>query len=777
MLPIIKRFSWLALLTGGLQGSMAFSLLGPVNEAYQVPVIGYNLPEDVGAPKNYGQEYRRNTPVLYYTCDANFWDYFGARGVAEIDKAFAAFNRLTNVSKMSADLSEYPFAARRRNWKAESLALLDLKSWTMWMIIEQLGLAEPDRYVWTLHDRWLQPNTTCPLGELYLVIKRNFDPILGTSLDQLKPTSYINGVLYSYIIPEYCNAPLPPQAWGQAVPVDALAETFTAIASGFGYNQQFTYSPFGAYFTGLTRDDVGGLRYLLRTNNMNIESAGPNTFTLITNTVPQLLTTSNLTLLAAQAYTNDAAPLQALFPNLVVLSTSNYFTNIDITNVVAFFTNYPWDPIGTAAHLGFATNITPTIATRFVHSFGNLFGLVATSNGWVTVPMVTLPTETNGQLLVTVQLTSVALTNAPWMPFGTTNFVTNSFSTTFLTNTIVGEYIIVPTNSCEIAILHSQLTNFITFTNVILSATNFAPTGPGGVTNAGTVLSYDVQEISYFTNHTFVIYPVICDSTNVAVRQGVEKITFIRRDYDSLLTRFFIPITNEYVLNAVTNFQLIPNYVRRTVTAPDFLFTAQDLTAGPDARPYSPGSLRSIIFATNGAYAGIAGPGTIETPTLFTFNNVGPLYLNFGMLNTNAFLNELQQSRYYSWGSFDGTTNAPVVYPNDASVTDMEVQVLVQVSPPYLPAGTVGVAYAAQLQVLASTEFWQAPPPAWPKFFLAPNSPGLPPGLQISEGGAITGVPQASGVLPKTFDFVVRIMDSQGHKVDRSYAIRIDGAH
>src|SRR5262249_29387751 len=58
MLRLSKRLFSLALLAAGLQPSFAFVLLGPCNEAYQVPTIGYNLPTDIGAPKNLGEEYR-----------------------------------------------------------------------------------------------------------------------------------------------------------------------------------------------------------------------------------------------------------------------------------------------------------------------------------------------------------------------------------------------------------------------------------------------------------------------------------------------------------------------------------------------------------------------------------------------------------------------------------------------------------------------------------------------------------------------------------------------
>jgi len=776
MLPTLKRLSWTALLAASVQVSLGFSLLGPVNEAYQVDVIGYNLPGDIGAPKNLAQEYRRNTPVLYYTCDANFWDFFGARGVAEVDKAFAVFNALPKASDMSADLHEYPLQSRRTNYRAEALFLYDIKSWVMCLMLEQLGLAEPDRYTWALHNRYLLPNTQCPFGETYLIVKRNFDPFLGTSYDQLKPTSYVNGSLLSYQIIEYCNAPLPPQAWCQPVPVDAEADLYSSVAALFGFNELFLYSPYGAFFQGLTRDDVGGLRYLLSTNNMNVESAGPNTLTLVTNPVPTLLVTSNLTLLAAQSLTNDAPTLQGLFPNLVVLSSSNWFTNVYITNTTPYFTNHPWDPVGTAPQLEFATNVTPTVETRYQHTFGNVLRLIPTPSGWVTRPLVTSP-QNNGMSWVTIETTSVAISNNPWAPVGSTLILTNTSYLTYQTNDVVGDYVILPTNMCEIAILASQLTNVLTYTNPIVAATNIGviSTNVGGLTNAGTVLYFAQNYITYFTNHIFVILPVICEQTNVALRQGIEKISFVRRDYDSLLNRFFMPITNEYTLNAVTNNTIIPQKVRRVVTQPDFLFTARDITAGPAQRPYTPAVLRDINFSTNNnnAYPGLAGPGTIEPQTTFTFNNVGPLYYNAGLIDTNAFLTELDQVTEFIWGSFDGTTNVPVIYPNDVSITDMENQVLVQVSPPYLPAGVVGVEYSANLYVQASTSNWQ-PGPDGPTFELAPGSPGLPPGLQIMRdtngSGLIYGYPSAEG----TYDFVIRVADSLGHNVDRSFAITIN---
>jgi hypothetical protein len=534
------------------------------------------------------------------------------------------------------------------------------------------------------------------------------------------------------------------------------------------------------FFTGLTRDDVGGLRYLLRANNMNIEDSGQNTVALITNAIPQLLVTSNLALLSSQAYTNNAAALQALYPNLQILSTSNYFTNVFLTNFIPIFTNFPWDQVGTAAHLAFITNVTPVVETLYQHSVGNVVTLTNAHGRLAFVPLPSIPAAPR-RAWVTLETSSVAFSNTPFGSPGTGLVTTNSSDVTFLTNAFTGDYVILDSNLCDIAILNSQLTNVLTFTNPVALATNsLILTNSSGFTNAGTVFSFTENEIFYFTNHTFVILPITCESNNVAIRQGVEKINFIRRDYDSLLSRFFTPITNEYVLNAVTNYALYPQRVHRAVLVPDILITAQDLAAPDGAPPATPAAARNINFTTNnnGAYIGLAGPGLIETPvganpagTIFTFDKVGPIFLNgpLLLLNTNAFLDELTHSPAFTWGSFDGTTNPPVIYPNDVSVFDIENQVLIQVTPFFFPDAVVGTYYSVQLQSQGSTPNWKAPY-SWA---LAPTSAGMPPGLSITTGsggkGLISGTPFQDGF----FDFVIQVTDAEGRKVLRSYSIKV----
>src|SRR5882724_11035675 len=81
MLSFLKKVAVLAALVAGVQSSQGFALLGPYNEAYQVLAIGYQwntyttlggIPggvtgySSVGGPKNIAEEYRRNTPTMYY---------------------------------------------------------------------------------------------------------------------------------------------------------------------------------------------------------------------------------------------------------------------------------------------------------------------------------------------------------------------------------------------------------------------------------------------------------------------------------------------------------------------------------------------------------------------------------------------------------------------------------------------------------------------------------------------------------------------------------------
>lgn len=264
------------LLLGSLPGR-AFSLLGPFS-GWQSPELGYNVPNggnEYGGPRLRGDEYRLSTPVVTYGIDGSFLEFFGVEGALAVDSAFALFNNLTNVSAFSSTLEEFPLKADGINPSARALGLVDLKTQLLSQILATLGLTSPERWCWSLRARYLV-NTT----PSYSVVNFNYDPISG------RPSRYINGSLYSYVIREIYNGDGTVSFYdAREVPVDS-ANPMVTLASTISVNFQETsddrvvraLSPSGRYFTGLTRDDAGGLRYLYHPANRNYEGAPAGSF-------------------------------------------------------------------------------------------------------------------------------------------------------------------------------------------------------------------------------------------------------------------------------------------------------------------------------------------------------------------------------------------------------------------------------------------------------------------------------------------------------------------
>ena len=182
---------------------------------------------DLGGPKNLGEGYRRNAQFYYYACDANFINFFGSDGLVAITNAFYILNScLSNVD--TNQLTDFPLNSQAINFEASALGLVDLKSLTLGAMVEQMGLADPVRFAWTLHDRKLPTGAQCPDYE-YLVVQRNYD-ITASPLNQLQYSPYVNGTLYSYFIQEICPAPGTVQAVSVPVQVDPSQNIFTAVA-------------------------------------------------------------------------------------------------------------------------------------------------------------------------------------------------------------------------------------------------------------------------------------------------------------------------------------------------------------------------------------------------------------------------------------------------------------------------------------------------------------------------------------------------------------------
>ena len=780
---MIKTFFCALLLVTAWQRAQGFALLGPMpatppadlsvalpttfGDVWQVNILGYDAGYfvsifpggpvwlgDLGGPKNIGEGYRRNDPVLYYAYDQNFSQFYGVQGEAAADQAFAIMNNFftnhpTGVDGYSPNLTEFPFNSQSFNGTAVGLYLTDLKSVTLHLLVEQMGLTEPERYTWTLEDRFLPPGGTCPFDEEYIVVQRN---LATTDLPLTAPETgtlyspYVNNILYTYGIAEDCSIPSGSSiAWNATTEPFAVNQggpEFTAVAANNNDGEE-NLGPgggleIGGFYTGLTEDDAAGLRYLMTSNNIAFETTAAGAQLEATNFGNlNLLMTSDLGALLAFALTNPPAILQAAFPNLEIESVSNYFTLGSNPIVTAFLETPAGSPAGTQIPVVVTNGWTFFAITNYSYTFGNLVYVHYYTNTVAqqqTVSKGLLPGEVaTGPLFTNVNYQTVILTNVP-----------------------SGDYYIIPAGSCGFDIVSTLLTNnFVSATtNVIASSTN----------SAGFVGS--VNEVTYFTNDWFQYYTCNFQTSSPAEYQGIQKVQFLRvsdSDVDPLTEAFYIPITNSYsmVWWNPTNSQIGTKTFQRIVTAPDFLFTAAPNGSGPGALPFVGTVVRNIHFEDGQILPGLSGPGVIDGETVFSFNDLGTVWWNGDFPSTNSFLpgndSDVNQTTGPSgfpipgllWASFDGTTNVPIVYPNNLSIQEMESQMIIAISPSSLPDGTNGVPYATTtFNATGGT-----PSYSWS---VAPNTP-LPAGLALF-GNTLEGVP--NGNTNGVYDVTIQLTDS-----------------
>lgn len=161
-----------------------------------------------------------------------------------------------------------------------------------------------------------------------------------------------------------------------------------------------------------------------------------------------------------------------------------------------------------------------------------------------------------------------------------------------------------------------------------------------------------------------------------ALRPGVGKYKFVQIGYDSILgasTRpYLVTWLDRYVTNNTTRVQA----VARQVTVPDVLFAAGDLgvidyvpiLARETADGYIDNSALNRVGGVQDS--GLVGPGIITSGKQITFSKLGRYYLNRGATT------EADGFFFGGWGSFDGSTNAPVIFPTGASLKEIEKLVL-----------------------------------------------------------------------------------------------------
>jgi hypothetical protein len=289
--------------------SGAFALLGPVQPWMQT-TNGVISIGDIGGPMCIINEYRWNVPVVTYGFDQSFLDFFGSNGVAAVKSALQILNDLPPASQIV--LTNYPFNSQQINFTAQSQNLYDLKSETLSLLLEQMGLAQPTRYIFVLkqwnsvfisdpsESQW--PDGTIP----NYIVQRNFDP------QTFDASQSVNDTLYSgFVIHGSQNNVVP-------FPVDPNA--INIAVADFNLNA-------GEFYTGLTCDDVGGLAYLFSTNNVNYENLLPSVFGIGVN---------------SNSFVNEAwrpgvdkisfIPQPVDSQSGAFLPTTNYFTDGYITN-------------------------------------------------------------------------------------------------------------------------------------------------------------------------------------------------------------------------------------------------------------------------------------------------------------------------------------------------------------------------------------------------------------------------------------------------------------
>ena len=154
-----------------------------------------------------------------------------------------------------------------------------------------------------------------------------------------------------------------------------------------------------------------------------------------------------------------------------------------------------------------------------------------------------------------------------------------------------------------------------------------------------------------------------------AIRPGINKFQFKKVDFDSGIGQTLIPTTNRYTDTAITNGRPVIQALQRVSIQPDFLFVVQDLGLGVGGIPFTAARTGTANWQNNdliNGFSNLGGPGVITPQVTVTFSDVLPYFLNSV---SPELLDDQTAFGSFIWASFDGTTNAPVIYPQYGTLT------------------------------------------------------------------------------------------------------------
>ena len=645
---------------------------------------------------NLGEEYRWNSPVVTYSYDESFLNYFGSNGVVAVEKAMGILNAIPPASSImttyppsSSDgnnLWNYPTRPDRFHARAYNDRVLDIKSYALAELFGFMGLGNPEDSAFQV--------------EFGVVALRNWDPVTYS------PTKYVNGSLLSWVVLGGNALPFP---------IDVTKPVRTLAGTSDNRNPRLAE---GKYLVAPTRDDIGGYKYLYRKDNFNIEGLPPFTYQMVTNqpnlTNPAIFSV-DLRWFSKESKTNTPASFKQFVmtnqwwgpvytnlnvPPLLVLETNVTWKMGWTTNVTPYLTIFPWTPVGQPATLVYLTNKYRIFKPSYDYIFGNV------------ITNIHVPADKSEVLYRSWEVTP----NAPlWSVIGSVPTTTN-YTTTVLNDDFPhGEIIILPTtNVVGYHFTDMQFEEVNTLTNILTPTNNLANPGGalpgqgGGLGAGGAAITNFVgvmeDEVWQSTNHAYLAYPIVLQ-TNALLLGGIDKISYVRMQGDSLVTTnystsrflkdykypnlekqtftYVIPnsavgLTNAALPSYQYEMDYVTNGIRKTgkfikfFTRPDVMFTA--INAPPSIM--STNTPPSIVDnnSINGMQtAGLSGPGVIQAAASMNivFNKIGIHW----ELDPLWFYNEENQAPGWIWGHFDGSMNEPMVFPNSQTILDLERQI------------------------------------------------------------------------------------------------------